>query len=70
MNEEEFRAIKATFPWRKRLLTAPHRQGGIVQVIDNAGNEVPLFTMVGFLEFITARNTQPAQAPTQAPTQA
>lgn len=63
MNEEEFRAIKATFPWCQRLLTQPHRQGGIVQVIDNAGQEVPLFTMIRFLEFVTSRNLRQEPAP-------
>jgi hypothetical protein len=36
------------FPWRE--MTHPT---GIVHIIDAAGKEVPLFTMTGFICFIT-----------------
>lgn len=51
MDQVEFEKLKATFPWTER--TIPTRAGGLVQVIDRNGQEVPLFTMTRFLEMIT-----------------
>lgn len=51
MDQAEFEAIKATFPWTERVITTG--VGGLVQVIDRNGNEVPLFTMTRFLMMIT-----------------
>ena len=51
MDQAEFEKIKATFPWSER--TFQTRTGGIVQVIDRNGQEVPLFVMTKFLEMIT-----------------
>lgn len=53
MNQTEFEKVKATFPWTERAFQT--RSGGIVQVIDCNGQEVPLFTMTAFLEMITAK---------------
>lgn len=53
MDQAEFEQIKATFPWTERVFQT--RSGGIVQVIDCNGNEVPLFTMTRFLEMITRK---------------
>lgn len=53
MDQVEFEKLKATFPWTERTLQT--RSGGLVQVIDANGNEVPLFTMTRFLEMITAK---------------
>lgn len=53
MDKAEFDALKATFPWTER--TIPTKAGGVVQVIDRNGNEVPLFTMTRFLEMITTK---------------
>lgn len=53
MDKAEFDALKATFPWREQVI--PTRVGGLVQVIDRNGNEVPIFTMTGFLKMITAK---------------
>jgi hypothetical protein len=52
MNQPEFEAIKATFPWTERVIPTA-RNGGLVQVIDRNGNEVPLFAMTRFLSMIT-----------------
>lgn len=54
MTKEQLEALKATMPWKHRVLTHP-QIGGLVEVIDNRGQEVPLFDMVAFLEVITAR---------------
>jgi len=51
MDQAEFEAIQATFPWTERVITTG--VGGLVQVIDRNGNEVPLFTMTRFLMMIT-----------------
>lgn len=53
MDQVEFEKLKATFPWTERTLQT--RSGGLVQVIDRNGNEVPLFTMTRFLEMITLK---------------
>lgn len=53
MDQAEFDKLKATFPWVERTLQT--RNGGLVQVIDANGNEVPLFVMTRFLEMITAK---------------
>jgi hypothetical protein len=62
MNQPEYDAVRATFPWSERVFSTP--KGGIVQVIDRNGNEVPLFTMTKFLTFITIRLAQANEAPT------
>ena len=53
MSPVEFEKLKATFPWTERTL--PTRSGGLVQVIDANGQEVPIFTMTRFLEMITKK---------------
>lgn len=60
MSDDEFKALKATMPWHERLVST--RQGGVVQIIDNRGAEVPLFTITAFLAMITARLAQPKEA--------
>lgn len=62
MNQSEFEAIKATFPWTERIL--PTGRGGLVQMIDRNGVEVPLFTITKLLMLLTQK-MQPAPAPQQ-----
>ena len=65
MGQTEFEQLKATFPWTER--TIPTRVGGVVQVIDRNGQEVPLFTMTRFLEMITNKlANKPAEAEEKA----
>ena len=51
MTDEQFKALKNTFPWKTRV--ARSGLGGLVQVIDNTGQEVPIFTMTSLLELLT-----------------
>jgi hypothetical protein len=53
MTQEDYAAIQATFPWtsHKRVTGI----GGLIQVIDRYGNEVPIFTLTDFLSVITAK---------------
>lgn len=68
MTEDQFKAAKLTFPWTQRLLTIPHKQGGIVQMLDNMGREVPLFTMLALVQALTARMAAaPAAEPVPQP---
>lgn len=60
MNDAEFKRIQATFPWTERVI--PSGLGGVVQVIDRNGEEVPLFTMTAFLHFIT-KKLEPKEKP-------
>lgn len=53
MDQKEFNEIQATFPWTERVIPTL-RGGGLVQVIDCNGNEVPIFKMTKFLAAITA----------------
>lgn len=54
MNKEHFEQLRATFPWKHRVI--PHPQmGGLIQVINNRGQEVPLMDMVAFLDYISER---------------
>lgn len=55
MTEEQFQHAKSTFPWTQHLLTTPHKQGGIVRVMDKNGQEVPLFNMIAVVQHLTAR---------------
>lgn len=64
MNMAEFEAVKKTFPWHER--TIPTKNCALVQVIDNAGNEVPIFTMTRFLTLITTKLAQPASTTQEA----
>lgn len=51
MSDAEYLKLKATMPWRHEL--TPTAKGGIIRLLDNAGNEVPMISMINFLEFIT-----------------
>lgn len=53
MTEVEFKEIQATMPWREQIIGTP--RGGLIQIIDNQGREVPLFTIVKFLAMITRK---------------
>lgn len=59
MDHKEFEAAKATFPWKEHLMHTA--TGGLVQIVDNAGNEVSIFTVTRFLEMITLRLAKPAE---------
>jgi hypothetical protein len=54
MTEAQFHALKSTMPWRHHSYQTPKGQV-IIQMIDNAGREVPLFSMIEFLEIVTAK---------------
>lgn len=54
MDQAEFDALKATFPWTERITPTP-LHGGLVQVINNRDEEVPLFTITRFLNLITTK---------------
>jgi hypothetical protein len=51
MDQAEFDQIKTTFPWSERILQT--NVGGLVQILDNRGHEVSIFTMSRFLQMIT-----------------
>jgi hypothetical protein len=54
LNKEQIEALRATFPWKHRVV--PHPQlGALVQVINNRGEEVSILDMVAFLDYITER---------------
>lgn len=59
MNDDQFKAAKATMPWTEHVFQTG--RGNIIQVIDNRGQEVPLFTMTAFLALITRKLSTPAQ---------
>ena len=59
MDDQEFRAIQATFPWTQRIIHT--RSGGLIQILDNKGQEVSLISMADFLTMIT-RRLMPKQA--------
>jgi hypothetical protein len=63
MTDEQYKAAKATMPWTERVIM--NGRHIIIQVIDNRGQEVPLFTMTAFLTMITAKL---AQAPAKETT--
>lgn len=66
MDQKEFEALQATFPWTERTISM-NGIGGFVQVLDNAGREVPLFTMTAFLEMITRKLTKGVQTAEEQP---
>ncbi|MEE2976494.1 MAG: hypothetical protein VYB88_03395 [Pseudomonadota bacterium] len=53
MDEEQFKKARATMPWTHQVL--PTNRGGLVQVLDNKGQEVPIFTMIALLEVVTRK---------------
>lgn len=67
MTEPEFQELKSTMPWQHRSYQTPRGQV-IIQVIDNRGQEVPMFTMVEFLEIVTAKMAQKEAANAQQAT--
>ena len=52
MTEEEWKKAKETFPWRHHVIQ--NGLGGHIMVLDRMGVEVPLFTLVGVAERLTA----------------
>lgn len=57
MTEAEYQALKATMPWTHKIVGGGF--GGQVYVLDKNGEEVPLFDLIKFTEFITAKITAP-----------
>jgi hypothetical protein len=53
MTDEQFKELQTTFPWTTRVL--PTGAGGLVQMIDRNGQEVPLFAMTDILEMLTRK---------------
>lgn len=60
MTDDQYKLLKATMPWTQQVFQSP--RGGIVQVVNNKGEEVPMFDMTNFLVFITNKLTQPITA--------
>jgi hypothetical protein len=59
MDQVEFEALKATFPWTEQTFITG--VGGIIRVIDRNGNEVPIHTMTRFIEMITKKLSTKAE---------
>lgn len=57
MTDEQFKQLQATFPWTTRVL--PTGAGGLVQMIDRNGQEVPLFAMTDVLQVLTHKLEKP-----------
>jgi hypothetical protein len=55
MDAVQFAITRTTFPWTQQLYTIPHKQGGIVQMRNRLGEEVPLFLMLDVIQFLTDR---------------
>ena len=66
MNQAEFDAAKATFPWTERT-SIINGVGGFIQVIDRNGHEVPLMVMTAFLQLITRKLMPVAAQPSAEP---
>lgn len=62
MTDEQFKALQNTFPWTEKV--TPTGLGGLVQVIDKNGEEVPIFVMTAFLTLITKKLT-PKEKPNE-----
>ena len=60
MDDKAFSELRKTFPWTHQQFVGPG--GGIVRVIDNAGQEVPLFTMIAFINTMTAKLAAKSEA--------
>jgi len=45
--------LRPTFPWQSQVFG-----NGLVRVVDRTGAEVPLFTMLGFIESVTVKMSQ------------
>jgi hypothetical protein len=60
MTDEQFKQIQATFPWTTHVF--PTGVGGLVQMVDRNGQEVPLFTMTDILQMLT-RKLEPKEPP-------
>ena len=55
MTDEEYQAIRATFPWRRMKTATPGSNIQTFKVVDKNGNEVPIFDMIGILELLTGK---------------
>lgn len=68
MTEQEYQALRTTFPWNQHLTTARGMRGGLVQMLDRNGNEVPLFTLTKLVNYLTTRLQPRAPQPPASPT--
>jgi hypothetical protein len=68
MTEQQFEELKNTMPWRT-MVHQTNPLGGLVQMIDRNGAEVPLFAMCEFLNIVTENiaKQRAAQAQEKAP---
>ena len=57
MNNEEYERLKATMPWRHEV--HKNGKGALIKLLDKDGQEVPLISLVHFMEFITGKIAQP-----------
>lgn len=55
MTDEDYQAIRATFPWRRMKVTTPGSNIQTFRVVDKNGSEVPIFDMIGILELLTGK---------------
>jgi hypothetical protein len=53
MNDEQFKQLQSTFPWTTQVI--PTNVGGLVQMIDRYGKEVPLFAITDLLQVLTRK---------------
>lgn len=53
MDEKEFKTLQASFPWTHVQIATS--SGMLYRVLNNRGEEVPIPTMITFLEVITAK---------------
>lgn len=53
MTDQEFKALKATMPWREQNFMRGRYTH--IQIIDRHGNEVKLLTLIAFLVYISQK---------------
>jgi len=61
MSEEEFAALRTTFPWREVSIRG-HRGGPNLRIVNVQMQEIDLLQMCAFLEMITTRLAGPTES--------
>lgn len=62
MTASELSALKETMPWTEQIITT--RTGGLVRILNNRGEEVPMFTIIEFVKAVTHKMASNREAAT------
>lgn len=55
MTNEQYAAIRATFPWRRMKATDPGSKAPVYRLVDKNNNDVPILDLMEVMEMLTGK---------------